>query len=103
RGRACTGPATESIRRMWIHSQTLRGCEFFSLEARPWMAGREAITQVIDSRERGRACTGPATESIRRMWIYSQTLRGCEFFSLEARPWMAGREAITQVIDSRER
>ena len=47
--------------------------EFFKLSRRPWMADRESITQVMDSRESVRACTGLATEDLHRMCKSTRT------------------------------
>jgi len=52
----------------------LSGCEFFNLEARPGMAGHESGTQVPDSHERVRACTGLAIEENHGKWLSSQAL-----------------------------
>ena len=38
------------------------------------MAGRGSVTQVTDSREHVRACTGRAIEENHRKWFSSQTL-----------------------------
>jgi Histidinol phosphatase and related phosphatases len=52
------------------------------------MAGRESSPQGLDSREPVRACTGRATQEMRRTRISSQTLSAAAFSADGRRRWL---------------
>src|SRR6185312_14614680 len=62
----------------------------FNLSARPRTAGRGSSTQVLDSRERVRACTGPAIEENHRKWFSSQALSAPPAVACTCRWFQAG-------------
>jgi hypothetical protein len=79
----------ETALTLQVYGGEPRGCESFNLEARPRMAGRESVTQVTDSREHVRACTGRAMEENHRKWFPSQALSRRSTFAQAAptAPW----------------